>query len=146
MTSDFDFSDLTPQSTTLKYRGRTFTVNEPTEAVTSAYRNVVMKAIEGIRGGSASSPALADARSVLVAGCLTEIKDKGDIRNVPCPVSVDEVKGWSPKVVGPVFEWCKRAGEIDVEEETEESLTLKIKSLTEALALFKASKATVKND
>lgn len=135
----FDFDDETPQEFLVCYRGQRYILTEPSEAAAINFRNASLKGAHfAMKDGKPSSAKMeggAEAQAILLSGCLCQtipdnnapphLKDKegkgwqvkrDKDKNV-VHVPIYELRGWSSKVVKPLFEKCKEIGDLGEKEE-----------------------------
>lgn len=106
---NFDFNHLAPQSQSVLWKGKTYILREPTEGAWAEYEGVLDQARRYDENGKfvGLNEGWRRADAVLVAGCLFEVRDGGHEFAVP----LDEVKRWPHRLIDPLVEWCKEAGQ-----------------------------------
>lgn len=112
--SDLVFEDLEPKFvdvwlTSKKPDKPSHRLREATEDVACKFRNAAMRAARMTDGKVVGVDGMADCEPILVAGCLFKLvpdpKSPGGVRELAC--TVGEVRSWSARVVGPLFDRAK---------------------------------------
>lgn len=142
-TDEYDFDDLSPQEIPVRVAGKRYVLREGTGGDVIKYRNMIIKATRlGADGKPAGMDGFADCEPYLLARCLFEQAEGPDGKVTERKVSEQLVNSWPNRVQKKLFQKLSDMTGLD-EDETEEALLLRKKTIEDQLTRVRAKKGEV---
>lgn len=133
----FDFGDLPPTETVVKYRGEEFVLTEASADAATKYKNASMKAAKMDDAKVVGVDGLADADPLLVSLCLFKLDHKTLVNGAPRreTLAASAVRTKFPhKHLKQMYEWIKYHSDLNEEDETLDALKRRRAELDKKIA------------
>lgn len=148
-TEPLDFSDLAPRYEPVRGPdGRNYILMEATADAAVRYRNAAARAGKWADGKVVGFENIADAEPLLVALCLAETNDRGEMRlkhdNTPITVAEGLIRKWPHRVLKRLFDRVKVLSPDLFPELTREELVKERERIDREIAEWDAKEETKK--
>lgn len=139
------YEDLEPVFVPVKLKGKNYRLIEADTDAAVKYRNAVVRCAKlGPDGKPVLLDGAADSEPLLVQLCLREVVKERGVERL-APVSLGFVKSLAPNVTADLYARAKRISKLDIEEDTEETLTQQLENIQKRLDTLRASRDSEKN-